>query len=86
MARQHMGRHRAPDYSPLNEIADIAARSAQPAMKASAVAVASGGLVATFALGLVANVTGVGPVVALAGLIAVVAGLAGMFVPAIRDA
>jgi peptidoglycan DL-endopeptidase CwlO len=45
-----MGRHRAPDYSPLSEIADIAARSAQPAMKASAVAVASGGLVATFAL------------------------------------
>jgi len=45
-----MGRHRAPDYSPLNEIADIAARSAQPAMKVSAVAVASGGLVATFAL------------------------------------
>lgn len=50
MARQHLGRHRAPDYSPLNEIADIAARSAQPAMKASAVAVASGGLVATFAI------------------------------------
>ena len=50
MARQHMGRHRAPDYSPLSEIADIAARSAQPAMKVSAVAVASGGLVATFAL------------------------------------
>ena len=50
MARQHLGRHRAPDYSPLSEIADIAARSAQPAMKASAVAVASGGLVATFAL------------------------------------
>ena len=50
MARQHVGRHRAPDYSPLNEIADIATRSAQPAMKASAVAVASGGLVATFAL------------------------------------
>jgi cell wall-associated NlpC family hydrolase len=45
-----VGRHRAPDYSPLNEIADIASRSAQPAMKASAVAVASGGLVATFAL------------------------------------
>src|SRR6478752_3019545 len=45
-----MGRHRAPDYSPLSEIADIAARSAQPAMKVSAVAVASGGLVATFAL------------------------------------
>ncbi len=50
MARQHLGRHRAPDYSPLSEIADIAARSAQPAMKVSAVAVASGGLVATFAL------------------------------------
>ena len=50
MARSHLGRHRAPDYSPLNEIADIAARSAQPAVKASAVAVASGGLVATFAL------------------------------------
>jgi cell wall-associated NlpC family hydrolase len=50
VARQHVGRHRAPDYSPLNEIADIATRSAQPAMKASAVAVASGGLVATFAL------------------------------------
>jgi cell wall-associated NlpC family hydrolase len=45
-----VGRHRAPEYSPLNEIADIAARSAQPAMKASAVAVASGGLAATFAL------------------------------------
>ena len=50
MARQHVGRHRAPEYSPLNEIADIASRSAQPAVKASAVAVASGGLVATFAL------------------------------------
>jgi cell wall-associated NlpC family hydrolase len=49
VARQHVGRHRAPDYSPLNEIADIAARSAQPAVKVSAVAVASGGLVATFA-------------------------------------
>jgi cell wall-associated NlpC family hydrolase len=49
VARQHVGRHRAPDYSPLNEIADIAARSAQPAVKVSAVAMASGGLVATFA-------------------------------------
>jgi len=49
VARQHLGRHRAPDYSPLNEIADIATRSAQPAVKVSAVAVASGGLVATFA-------------------------------------
>ena len=42
--------------------------------------------IATIALGIVANVTGVGPVVALAGLIAVVAGVAGCFVPAIRDA
>jgi MFS family permease len=42
--------------------------------------------IATFALGLVANVTGVGPVVALAGLIAIVAGIAGYFVPAVRDA
>jgi peptidoglycan DL-endopeptidase CwlO len=50
VARQHVGRHRAPGYNPLNEIADIATRSAQPAMKASAVAVASGGLVATFAI------------------------------------
>jgi peptidoglycan DL-endopeptidase CwlO len=49
-ARTHVGRHRAPGYNPLNEIADIATRSAQPAMKASAVAVASGGLVATFAI------------------------------------
>jgi cell wall-associated NlpC family hydrolase len=49
VARQHVGRHRAPNYRPLNEIADIAARSAQPAVKVSAVAVASGGLVATFA-------------------------------------
>jgi MFS family permease len=42
--------------------------------------------IATGALGLVANFTGVGPVVALAGLIAIVAGIAGLFVPAIRDA
>ncbi len=50
MARNHLGRHRAPGYHPLNEIADIATRSAQPAMKASAVLVASGGLVASFAI------------------------------------
>jgi MFS family permease len=42
--------------------------------------------IATAALGLVANVTGVGPVVALAGLIAIVAGVAGYFVPAVREA
>ncbi len=50
MARTHVGRHRAPGFSPLNEIADIAAKSASPAVKVSAVAVASGGLVASFAL------------------------------------
>lgn len=50
MARKHAGRHRAPGFNPLNEIADIAAQSAQPAVKASAVVVASGGLLATFAL------------------------------------
>jgi MFS transporter, DHA3 family, macrolide efflux protein len=42
--------------------------------------------IATAALALVANVTGVGPVVALSGLIAIVAGVAGYFVPAVRDA
>ena len=42
--------------------------------------------IATAALGLVANVTGVGPVVALAGVISIVAGVAGYFVPAVRDA
>lgn len=50
MARIHVGRHRAPGFSPLNEIVDIAAKTASPAVKVSAVAVASGGLVAAFAL------------------------------------
>ncbi len=50
MARHHIGRHRAPGFSPLNEIADIASKTASPAVKVSAVAVASGGLVASFAL------------------------------------
>lgn len=50
MARQHTGRHRAPGFSPLTEIADIASKTASPAVKVSAVAVASGGLVASFAL------------------------------------
>lgn len=50
MARTHVGRHRAPGFTPLGELTDIATRSAQPAMKVSAVAVASGGLVAAFAL------------------------------------
>jgi hypothetical protein len=42
--------------------------------------------VATIALGFVANVTGVGPVIVVAGLISVVAGLAGLFFTAVRDA
>lgn len=50
MARKHAGRHRAPGFNPLTEIVDIAAHTAQPAVKASAVVVASGGLLATFAL------------------------------------
>ena len=50
MSRKHAARHRAPGFNPINELADLAAAGAQPAMKASAVAVASGGLIATFAL------------------------------------
>ena len=50
MARTPSGRHRAPGFNPLNELGDIAARSAQPALKASAVVVASGGLVVAFAI------------------------------------
>jgi peptidoglycan DL-endopeptidase CwlO len=50
VARNHVGRHRAPGYSPLGEIADIASKTASPAVKVGAVAVASGGLVASFAL------------------------------------
>ncbi len=42
--------------------------------------------IATTFAGLVANVTGVGPVIVVAGLISVVAGLAGLFFSAVRDA
>jgi MFS transporter, DHA3 family, macrolide efflux protein len=42
--------------------------------------------IATTVLGLVANVTGIGPVIVFAGLISVVAGLAGLFFTAVRDA
>jgi MFS family permease len=50
-------------------------------------AIVFGGMtIATAVAGLLANVAGVGPVVAISGLIAVAAGLAGLFVPAIRDA
>jgi MFS family permease len=50
-------------------------------------AIVFGGMtIATVLAGLLANVAGVGPVVAISGLIAVAAGLAGLFVPAVRDA
>jgi cell wall-associated NlpC family hydrolase len=45
------GRHRAPGrYNPVSEISGIVAKSAQPAVKTTAVIAASGGLVASFAL------------------------------------
>ena len=51
MASHAAGRHRAPGrYNPVSEISGIVAKSAQPAVKTSAVVAASGGLVASFAL------------------------------------
>ena len=51
MATHAAGRHRAPGrYNPVSEISGIVAKSAQPAIKTSAVVAASGGLVASFAL------------------------------------
>ncbi|WP_082553304.1 C40 family peptidase [Phycicoccus sp. Root101] len=51
MASHSSGRHRAPGrFNPVSELADIAAKAAQPAVKTSAVIAASGGLVASFAL------------------------------------
>ena len=51
MASHTAGRHRAPGrYNPVSEISGIVAKSAQPAVKTSAVIAASGGLVASFAL------------------------------------
>lgn len=45
------GRHRAPGkYNPLSELSNAVSRSAEPAVKTSAVLAASGGLVAAFAL------------------------------------
>lgn len=43
---KHVGRHRAPGYSPLHELTQIAAASGAPAARASAVVLMSGGLVA----------------------------------------
>ena len=51
MASHSTGRHRAPGrFNPVSELADIAAKAAQPAVKTTAVIAASGGLVASFAL------------------------------------
>ena len=51
MASHAAGRHRSPGrYNPVSEISGIVAKSAQPAVKTSAVIAASGGLVASFAL------------------------------------
>ncbi len=47
---KHVGRHRAPGFSPLHEITQIAADSAKPAMQVSVVAVASTGLIATMTI------------------------------------
>ena len=47
----HAGRHRAQGrFNPLSELTDIVAKSAEPAVKTSAVLAASGGLVAAFAI------------------------------------
>lgn len=51
MSSHVSGRHRAPGrFNPLSELSGIVAKSAQPAVKTSAVIAASGGLVASFAL------------------------------------
>ena len=51
MASHAAGRHRAPGrFNPVAELSGIVAKSAQPAVKTSAVIAASGGLVASFAL------------------------------------
>jgi cell wall-associated NlpC family hydrolase len=47
---KHVGRHRAPGFSPLHEISQIAADSAKPVMQVSVVAVASTGLIATMTI------------------------------------
>jgi cell wall-associated NlpC family hydrolase len=51
VASHAAGRHRAPGrFNPVAELGGIVAKSAQPAVKTSAVIAASGGLVASFAL------------------------------------
>ena len=51
MAKSAPGRHRAPGrHNPLAEISQVVAGASEPAMRTSAVLVATGGLVAAFAL------------------------------------
>ncbi len=51
MATHASGRHRSPGrFNPVSELSGIVAKSAQPAVKTSAIIAASGGLVASFAL------------------------------------
>ena len=51
MASHAAGRHRAPGrFNPVSELTGVVAKSAQPAIKTSAVIATSGGLVASFAL------------------------------------
>lgn len=45
---KHVGRHRAPGYSPMQEISQIATENARPAFQASAAAVITTGMVAVF--------------------------------------
>ena len=47
---KHVGRHRAPGYSPAQEIGQIASDAAAPAAKVSAIAVLAGGLTAGMAV------------------------------------
>ena len=50
VSQLHVGRHRSSGYSAMGEIATIAARTARQPVKASALVVASGGLVAAYAV------------------------------------
>lgn len=50
MPRQLVGRHRTPGSHPLNRLASLVSQSAKPAAKVSAVVIASGGMLASFAL------------------------------------
>ena len=46
----HVGRHRAPGYSPITELTHIATDSVKPAVRLSSVAIVSGGLIAGMAV------------------------------------